>query len=75
MLREYPSTAGDNYGDELRAMMAGIKTVMTTTVRVDENNLRRRQIDTLPELLRRLTAEEQKLLARNVLTQLALPPV
>lgn len=74
MLTAYPSTASEFYPDELRAMVAGIKTALTTTVRVDENNLRRRQVDTLPELLAKLSGEERRLVARGVIERLALPP-
>jgi hypothetical protein len=38
---------------------------LSTQVKVDENNLRRRVADHMPEILRRIAEQEQKLAQRN----------
>jgi len=40
-----------NFGAILRSQNAAANTILTTQVRVDENHLRKQQVDTLPQLI------------------------
>ena len=53
------------YGVVLRAQNAAANTALTTQVRVDENRLRAKSPDVLPELLKRIADEEAKLAQLN----------
>lgn len=48
---------------ELAIQMDGIRIALTTQLRVDDTRLKKRQTDTLAELLKRMDSEEAKLLA------------
>lgn len=65
ILQVFPSRESETFGDELRAQTSTIKTVLATQLRVDENHLRRRTVDALPELLKSVAAEEKRLAARG----------
>ena len=67
ILQVFPSRMSETFGDELRAQVSTVKTVLTTQLRVDENHLRRRTVDALPQLLRDVAAEEKRLAARGAL--------
>lgn len=66
ILQVFPSRESETFGEELRAQTSTIKTVLATQLRVDENHLRRRTVDALPELLKSVAAEEKRLAARGV---------
>lgn len=66
ILQTFPSRQSETFGDELRAQTSTIKTVLATQLRVDENHLRRRTVDALPELLKSVAAEEKRLANRGV---------
>jgi hypothetical protein len=51
----------ENFPTVLRVQMTAVQTVMNTQVKVDEQRLKQRQEDKLPELLARLLEEEKKL--------------
>jgi hypothetical protein len=51
----------DTFGAILRAKSSAAQTLLNAQLRVDENQLRQRTLDKLPELLR-LIAEEEKFL-------------
>lgn len=65
ILRDAPSRTSGTFGEELRAQTSTIKTVLTTQLRVDENHLRRRAVDALPELLKAVAIEERRLATRG----------
>ena len=46
-----PDTDDVNFGAILRSQNAAANTILTTQVRVDENHLRKQQVDTLPQLI------------------------
>lgn len=60
ILQVFPSRASETFGEELRAQTSVLKTVLTTQLRVDENHLRRRTVDALPELLKAVALEEKR---------------
>lgn len=66
ILQDFPDRMSETFGEELRAQTSVLKTVLTTQLRVDENHLRRRTVDALPQLLRDVAAEEKRLAARGV---------
>lgn len=51
----------ENFPTILRVKMSAAQTVMNTQVKVDEQRLKQRQADRLPEILDRLLAEEKVL--------------
>lgn len=61
ILQVFPSRMSETFGEELRAQTSTIKTVLATQLRVDENQLRRRTVDALPQLLKDVAAEEKRL--------------
>jgi hypothetical protein len=63
ILRDKAERKSDTYNEDLRAQTSTIKTVLTTQLRVDENHLRRRAVDSLPALLKAVALEEQRLSA------------
>ena len=68
ILRTAPEKTSETFSEELRAQTSTIKTVLTTQLRVDENHLRRRTVDALPELLKNVALEEKRLAAaRNLI--------
>ena len=46
-----PDPDDANFGAILRSQNAAANTILTTQVRVDENHLRKQQVDTLPQLI------------------------
>lgn len=70
ILQVFPSRMSDTFGEELRAQTSVVKTVLATQLRVDENQLRRRTVDALPQLLKEIAIEEKKLAARVIATAL-----
>jgi len=46
-----PDSDDVNFGAILRSQNAAANTILTTQVRVDENHLRKQQVDTLPQLI------------------------
>jgi hypothetical protein len=50
-----------NFGKLLQTQISVCQTVMSTSVKADENALRKRAIDTLPKLLERINAEQARL--------------
>lgn len=66
ILQDFPNRMSETFGEELRAQTSVLKTVLTTQLRVDENHLRRRTVDALPQLLKDVAAEEKRLAARGV---------
>lgn len=64
ILEVFPDRSSATFGDELRAQVSTVRTVLTTQLRVDENHLRRRTVDALPQLLREVAAEEKRIAAR-----------
>jgi hypothetical protein len=53
------------FGTIARTKATVIGHALSTQVKVDENNLRRRVADHMPEILRRIAEQEQKLAQRN----------
>lgn len=51
----------DYYPEELRAVTSTIKTALLTQTRVDENKLRRRELDVMPQLMKIIEEEEKRL--------------
>lgn len=49
----------EDYPTLLRVQMSAVTSVMNTQVKVDEQRLKRRQADRLPDILRRLGEEER----------------
>lgn len=66
ILQVFPSRTSETFGEELRAQTSVVKTVLATQLRVDENQLRRRTVDALPQLLKDIAAEEKRLALRGV---------
>lgn len=56
-----PDPTGEHYPSELRTLLGAINATLATQVKVDENALRRRAVDMLPQILKTISAIEQKL--------------
>jgi hypothetical protein len=67
-----PSDA--NYTALLKFVSSVYGSTMTTLLRADENRLRRRVVDRLPELLQRVAEEERKREARRTIEGALLDP-
>lgn len=59
ILKDPLDTDSGYYPEELRAQASIIKTTLSTQVRVDENRLRKRELDVMPKL-KAIIAEEEK---------------
>ena len=55
-----PDPDDPNFGAVLRSQNAAANTILTTQTKVDENMLRRQQIDTLPTLIREIAEYRRK---------------